>query len=211
MDGGCLGSWKRGGAEPPQRGRPLGAARTSGWARGRLDSRAGWAVPSPRRPPPPSPAHGGELGGDASRYPRDHARAHHRRPAARRFPLGVATGAAAGGVQAPAARLDRDRPHAQRPRAGLPAALSAPWPPGPGGEREGRGLDGRLPLAGTAARGRDRLLRLPPRAHRLSRRSGAGPRLRRRGFAIHRFSEEQIDEQPETVAADLRDALGLAS
>ncbi len=35
--------------------------------------------------------------------------------------------------------------------------------------------------------------------------------LRRRGFAIHRFSEEQIDEQPETVAADLRDALGLAS
>jgi very-short-patch-repair endonuclease len=35
--------------------------------------------------------------------------------------------------------------------------------------------------------------------------------LRRRGFAVHRFSEEQIDEEPETVAADLRHALGRAS
>jgi very-short-patch-repair endonuclease len=35
--------------------------------------------------------------------------------------------------------------------------------------------------------------------------------LRRHGFAVHRFSEEQVNEQPEEVAADLRDALGLAS
>jgi hypothetical protein len=35
--------------------------------------------------------------------------------------------------------------------------------------------------------------------------------LRRRGFAVHRFSEEQIDERPAEVAADLRDALALAS
>jgi very-short-patch-repair endonuclease len=35
--------------------------------------------------------------------------------------------------------------------------------------------------------------------------------LRRRGFAVHRFSEEQVNERPEEVAADLRDALGLAS
>jgi very-short-patch-repair endonuclease len=35
--------------------------------------------------------------------------------------------------------------------------------------------------------------------------------LRRRGFAVHRFSEEQVDERPAEVAGDLRDALGLAS
>jgi len=35
--------------------------------------------------------------------------------------------------------------------------------------------------------------------------------LRRRGFAVHRFSEEQVNEQPEAVARDLREALGLAS
>jgi very-short-patch-repair endonuclease len=35
--------------------------------------------------------------------------------------------------------------------------------------------------------------------------------LRRQGFAVHRFSEEQVNEEPEEVAADLRDALGLAS
>lgn len=35
--------------------------------------------------------------------------------------------------------------------------------------------------------------------------------LRRHGFAVHRFSEEQIDDRPAEVAADLRDALGLAS
>lgn len=35
--------------------------------------------------------------------------------------------------------------------------------------------------------------------------------LRRRGFAVHRFSEVQIDDEPEEVAVDLRDALGLAS
>jgi very-short-patch-repair endonuclease len=35
--------------------------------------------------------------------------------------------------------------------------------------------------------------------------------LRRHGFAVHRFSEEQIDSRPAEVAADLRDALALAS
>jgi very-short-patch-repair endonuclease len=35
--------------------------------------------------------------------------------------------------------------------------------------------------------------------------------LRQRGFAVHRFSEEQVNERPEEVATDLRDALGLAS
>lgn len=35
--------------------------------------------------------------------------------------------------------------------------------------------------------------------------------LRRRGLAVHRFSEEQVNEQPEEVAGDLREALGLAS
>jgi hypothetical protein len=35
--------------------------------------------------------------------------------------------------------------------------------------------------------------------------------LRRHGFAVHRFSEEQVNEQPTEVAADLWDALGLAS
>ena len=35
--------------------------------------------------------------------------------------------------------------------------------------------------------------------------------LRRHGFAVHRFSEDQIDNWPAEVAADLRDALGLAS
>jgi very-short-patch-repair endonuclease len=35
--------------------------------------------------------------------------------------------------------------------------------------------------------------------------------LRRHGFAAHRFSEEQIDDHAEEVAADLRQALGLAS
>jgi len=35
--------------------------------------------------------------------------------------------------------------------------------------------------------------------------------LRRAGFAIHRFSEEQVNERPADVAADLREALGLAS
>ena len=35
--------------------------------------------------------------------------------------------------------------------------------------------------------------------------------LRRYGFAVHRFSEEQVNERPEEVAADLRDAFGLAS
>jgi very-short-patch-repair endonuclease len=35
--------------------------------------------------------------------------------------------------------------------------------------------------------------------------------LRRHGFAIHRFSEVQIDDEPAEVATDLRDALGLAS
>jgi very-short-patch-repair endonuclease len=35
--------------------------------------------------------------------------------------------------------------------------------------------------------------------------------LRRLGFAVHRFSEEQVNDRPEEVAADLRDALGLAS
>jgi hypothetical protein len=28
---------------------------------------------------------------------------------------------------------------------------------------------------------------------------------------LHRFSEEQVNDHPEEVAADLRDALGLAS
>jgi very-short-patch-repair endonuclease len=35
--------------------------------------------------------------------------------------------------------------------------------------------------------------------------------LRRHGLAVHRFSEAQIDDEPEEVAADLRDAFGLAS
>ncbi len=35
--------------------------------------------------------------------------------------------------------------------------------------------------------------------------------LRRRGFSVHRFSELQVNEEPELVVADLRDALGLAS
>ena len=35
--------------------------------------------------------------------------------------------------------------------------------------------------------------------------------LRRHGFDVHRFSEEQVNDQPAEVAADLRDALGLAS
>lgn len=35
--------------------------------------------------------------------------------------------------------------------------------------------------------------------------------LRRHGLAVHRFSEEQVNEQPAEVAADLRDALGRAS
>jgi very-short-patch-repair endonuclease len=35
--------------------------------------------------------------------------------------------------------------------------------------------------------------------------------LRRQGFAVHRFSEVQINDESEEVAADLRDALDLAS
>ena len=35
--------------------------------------------------------------------------------------------------------------------------------------------------------------------------------LRRRGLAVRRYSEEQLNEHPADVAADLRDALGLAS
>jgi very-short-patch-repair endonuclease len=35
--------------------------------------------------------------------------------------------------------------------------------------------------------------------------------LRRHGLAVHRFSEEQVNDEPEEVATDLRDALGLAS
>jgi very-short-patch-repair endonuclease len=35
--------------------------------------------------------------------------------------------------------------------------------------------------------------------------------LRRRGFDVHRFSELQVNDEPAEVAADLRDALGLAS
>ncbi len=35
--------------------------------------------------------------------------------------------------------------------------------------------------------------------------------LRRRGFAVRRYSEEQVNEDAAAVAADLRDALGLAS
>jgi very-short-patch-repair endonuclease len=33
--------------------------------------------------------------------------------------------------------------------------------------------------------------------------------LRRHGLAVHRFSEEQVNDEPEEVAADLREALGL--
>jgi very-short-patch-repair endonuclease len=35
--------------------------------------------------------------------------------------------------------------------------------------------------------------------------------LRRRGFEVRRFSERQVNDQPAEVAADLRDALALAS
>lgn len=35
--------------------------------------------------------------------------------------------------------------------------------------------------------------------------------LRRHGLAVHRFSEEQVNNEPAEVVADLRDALGLAS
>lgn len=35
--------------------------------------------------------------------------------------------------------------------------------------------------------------------------------LRRRGLEVHRFSERQVNDQPAEVAADLRDALALAS
>jgi len=35
--------------------------------------------------------------------------------------------------------------------------------------------------------------------------------LRRLGFDVRRFSELQVNNQAEEVAADLRDALGLAS
>jgi hypothetical protein len=35
--------------------------------------------------------------------------------------------------------------------------------------------------------------------------------LRRHGFAVHRFSESQLNDCPAEVAADLRDALALAS
>lgn len=35
--------------------------------------------------------------------------------------------------------------------------------------------------------------------------------LRRLGFVVHRFSEQQINDQPVDVAADLRDALSLTS
>ncbi len=34
--------------------------------------------------------------------------------------------------------------------------------------------------------------------------------LRRRGFTVRRYSEELMNERPGEVAADLRDALGLA-
>jgi very-short-patch-repair endonuclease len=35
--------------------------------------------------------------------------------------------------------------------------------------------------------------------------------LRRHGFAVHRFSEDQVNNQPAEIVADLRDALGLSS
>lgn len=35
--------------------------------------------------------------------------------------------------------------------------------------------------------------------------------LRRHGFTVHRFSEEQLNGEPAAVVADLRQALGLAS
>ncbi len=35
--------------------------------------------------------------------------------------------------------------------------------------------------------------------------------LRRLGFAVHRFSEQQLNEQPAEVVTDLRDALALSS
>jgi very-short-patch-repair endonuclease len=35
--------------------------------------------------------------------------------------------------------------------------------------------------------------------------------LRRRGLAVHRFSESQVNERPGEVVADLREAFGLAS
>jgi very-short-patch-repair endonuclease len=35
--------------------------------------------------------------------------------------------------------------------------------------------------------------------------------LRRAGFAVHHFSEEQVNDRPVEVIADLRVALGLAS
>jgi very-short-patch-repair endonuclease len=35
--------------------------------------------------------------------------------------------------------------------------------------------------------------------------------LRRQGFAVRRYSEEQVNEDAKAVVADLRDALGLAS
>ena len=35
--------------------------------------------------------------------------------------------------------------------------------------------------------------------------------LRRQGLDVHRFSEELINDRPDEVAADLRDALGLSS
>jgi very-short-patch-repair endonuclease len=35
--------------------------------------------------------------------------------------------------------------------------------------------------------------------------------LRRHGFTVHRFSEDQVNERPAEVAADLRHALCLSS
>ncbi len=100
------------------------------------------------------------------------------------------------------------RSHAQRSRARLPATLPPPRRcPRPGGQRPGRALDGRLPLALAADRGRDRRLRLPPGLASPSRTTTQRDlELRRHGFEVAPLqrSARCDDAAAADVAADLR-------
>jgi len=214
-----------GGAQPHLRHSPLGASQAHRWSHPHLDSCHLRPLQAPGHPPPPRPVPRKTLSiprrafpvallPAASRratgkalapphHPPPQHPGHDRLPHPRRPPRHLAPRPAPPAPRDPPGRARRLPPrwHNHRsdplgPRVPLPRSRSPLPPPTPRGQRQARPLRSRLPLAPRASRGRN---------HRGSvafySDGGRDLELRSQGYAVLRFTDEQLEHQPERVAA----------
>ena len=229
LDGGCSRLWRRRCLESRLRRRTLGPPATDSMAPPTSRPHPPRPNHAPRNPRPPLPlpysavvlallpaAEGGR--GRRPRphhpprqHPRHHGPAHHRRPRALvppRVPRPPRNPPSR--VQGPAPRRHRDRPHPQRPGERLPRPLRPPsastrprsTPSSAATKSTSSGVSRSssskpTPSSTTEARS-------PSRA--TTRATSTAPA----GYAVLRFTDKQLEAEPERIVADIRKELAAA-